>query len=155
MNFTYDFANGTTEIVYHPEKKRIPDPEMLEKINRCVYLLNIKVRPGNEGAFAYNIKGKTNFLAWQSEASEKARMGIPSESVVQEKRYMYVDDRTQRINFICIPGMEDKPAKAAKKNQENIYELETPPLPDTIPEPRSEEIYEPFGNNHVNQTEER
>ena len=71
MNFTYDFANGTTEIVYHPEKKRIPDPEMLEKINRCVYLLNIKVRPGNEGAFAYNIKGKTNFLAWQSEASEK------------------------------------------------------------------------------------
>ena len=68
---------------------------------------------------------------------------------------MYVDDRTQRINFICIPGMEDKPAKAAKKNQENIYELETPPLPDTIPEPRSEEIYEPFGNNHVNQTEER
>lgn len=171
MNFTYDFANGTTEIVYHPEKKRIPDPEMLEKINRCVYLLNIKVRPGNEGAFAYNIKGKTNFLAWQSEASEKARhemegqiadglngcmsMGISAESVVQEKRYMYVDDRTQRINFICIPGMEDKPAKAAEKNQENIYELETPPLPDTIPEPRSEEIYEPFGNNHVNQTEER
>ena len=171
MNFTYDFANGTTEIVYHPEKKRIPDPEMVEKINRCVYLLNIKVRPGNEGAFAYDIKGKTNFLAWQSEASEKARhemegqiadglngcmsMGIPSESVVQEKRYMYVDDRTQRINFICIPGMEDKLAKAAKKNLEDIYELETPPLPDTIPEPRSEEIYEPFGNNHVNQTEER
>lgn len=101
MNFTYDFANGTTEIVYHPEKKRIPDPEMVEKINRCVYLLNIKVRPGNEGAFAYNIKGKTNFLAWQSEASEKARhemegqiadglngcmsMGISAESVVQEK----------------------------------------------------------------------
>ena len=171
MNFTYDFANGTTEIVYHPEKKRIPDPEMVEKINRCVYLLNIKVRPGNEGAFAYDIKGKTNFLAWQSEASEKARhemegqiadglngcmsMGIPSESVVQEKRYMYVDDRTQRIKFICIPGMEDKLAKAAKKNLEDIYELETPPLPDTIPEPRSEEIYEPFGNNHVNQTEER
>lgn len=171
MNFTYDFANGTTEIVYHPEKKRIPDPEMVEKINRCVYLLNIKVRPGNEGAFAYNIKGKTNFLAWQSEASEKARhemegqiadglngcmsMGISAESVVQEKRYMYVDDRTQRINFICIPGVEDKPAKAAKKNQENIYELETPPLPDTIPEPRSEEIYEPFGNNRVNRTEER
>ena len=171
MNFTYDFANGTTEIVYHPEKKRIPDPEMVEKINRCVYLLNIKVRPGNEGAFAYNIKGKTNFLAWQSEASEKARhemegqiadglngcmsMGISAESVVQEKRYMYVDDRTQRINFICIPGLEDKPAKAAKKNQENIYELETPPLPDTIPEPRSEEIYEPFGNNRVNRTEER
>ena len=171
MNFTYDFANGTTEIVYHPEKKRIPDPEMVEKINRCVYLLNIKVRPGNEGAFAYDIKGKTNFLAWQSEASEKARhemegqiadglngcmsMGIPSESVVQEKRYMYVDDRTQRIKFICIPGMEDKLAKAAKRNLEDIYELETPPLPDTIPEPRSEEIYEPFGNNHVNQTEER
>ena len=171
MNFTYDFANGTTEIVYHPEKKRIPDPEMVEKINRCVYLLNIKVRPGNEGAFAYNIKGKTNFLAWQSEASEKARhemegqiadglngcmsMGISAESVVQEKRYMYVDDRTQRIKFICIPGMEDKLAKAAKKNLEDIYELETPPLPDTIPEPRSEEIYEPFGNNHVNQTEER
>lgn len=171
MNFTYDFANGTTEIVYHPEKKRIPDPEMVEKINRCVYLLNIKVRPGNEGAFAYDIKGKTNFLAWQSEASEKARhemegqiadglngcmsMGIPSESVVQEKRYMYVDDRTQRIKFICIPGMEDKPAKAAKKNQENIYELETPLLPDTIPEPRSEDIYESFGNNSMNQTDEK
>lgn len=171
MNFTYDFANGTTEIVYHPEKKRIPDLEMVEKINRCVYLLNIKVRPGNEGAFAYDIKGKTNFLAWQSEASEKARhemegqiadglngcmsMGISVESVVQEKRYMYVDDRTQRINFICIPGTEDKPAKAVKKNLEDIYELETPPLPDTIPEPRSEEIYELFGNDHVNQTEER
>ena len=39
MNFTYDFANGTTEIVYHPEKKRIPDPEMVEKINRCVMSL--------------------------------------------------------------------------------------------------------------------
>ena len=170
MNFTYDFANGTTEIVYHPEKKRIPDPEMVEKINRCVYLLNIKVRPGNEGAFAYDIKGKTNFLAWQSEASEKARhemegqiadglngcmsMGISAESVVQEKRYMYVDDRTQRINFICIPGTEDKPAKAVKKNLEDIYELETPPLPDTIPEPRSEEIYQSFGNDRVAQTEE-
>lgn len=37
MNFTYDFANGTTEIVYHPEKKRIPDPEMVEKIKQvCI-----------------------------------------------------------------------------------------------------------------------
>lgn len=175
MNFTYDFTNGNTEIVYHPEKKRIPAPEMVEKINRCVYLLNMKVRPGTEGAFAYDIKGKTNFLAWQSEASEKARhemegqiadglngcmsMGILSESVVQEKRYMYVDDRTQRINFICIPGMgnktEEKPVKAGKKNLEDVYELETPPLPDTIPEPRSEEIYESFGNNHANQMEEK
>lgn len=114
MNFTYDFANGSYGNRLSSRRKRgFRNPEMVEKINRCVYLLNIKVRPGNEGAFAYNIKGKTNFLAWQSEASEKARhemegqiadglngcmsMGISAESVVQEKRYMYVDDRTQRI----------------------------------------------------------
>ena len=43
MNFTYDFANGTTEIVYHPEKKRIP-----EKLPAASYLHSCTISPSSD-----------------------------------------------------------------------------------------------------------
>ena len=134
------------------------------------------VRQGEETTFAYDIKEKTNYLAWQGEASEEeqrdmerqireglaecARMGIPPQSIIQENRYMYVDDSTQMIQWICIPAAEkntdkntgrktdkkEKPIQAALNAGEDVDVLKEPPLPDTIPEPRSGELYEPFGH---------
>ena len=168
MGFTYDFANGNTEIVYTPEEEVVPNRALVKKINNCVYLLNVKVREKGEVSFAYDIDCKTNYLAWESEASSAerremeleiedamgccSRIGIPSSCIVQEKRYMYVDDENKLINFICIPvgELEDQEELRAsinkKKTKVDFEELKMPSLPDEIPEPTEDEIYDPFNS---------
>ena len=47
------------------------------------------------------------------------------------------------------------PIKAEKKVFEDIYELETPPLPDEIPEPDSGDIYDTFTDNSLNHRKEK
>ena len=77
------------------------------------------MRTGSKNIFYYDVEGKTNYLAWKSEASPKecremeekireateccARIGIPMRGIVFESKYMYVDDERGIINFICIP----------------------------------------------------
>lgn len=118
MEFKYDFTDGTN-IVCIPDKNIIPDKEIIKKINDSIFLLNIQVRTGSKNVFYYDIEGKTNYVAWKSEASPKerkemeemiaeateccARIGIPMQGIIYESKYMYVDDERGIINFICIP----------------------------------------------------
>ena len=171
MGFTYDFSNGKTEVVYTPEQECNLNEEMQKIINHCKYLLNIRIRPGQEFSYSYDIKGKTNYLAWQSEATAEecqrmenritdaleacSRQGIASECIVKEKRYMYVDDEKNIINFICIPSAmkitgeknADISVSDTYKGKKMYEELKTPSLPDEIPEPPSDEVYETFSSN--------
>lgn len=119
MEFKYDFTDGNTNIVCIPDENIIPDKEIIKKINDSVFLLNVRVRTGSKNIFYYDVEGKTNYLAWKSEASPKerremeekireateccARIGIPMRGIVFESKYMYVDDERGIINFICIP----------------------------------------------------
>ncbi len=120
MGFSFDFTNGNIDIVYTPEGEVMPDWELMEKINNCPEFLQVRSKP-EEGqlSFAYSIKGKTNMLAWRDMASPEqnreiemrisiamenlARNGFPMDKIIQENRYMYVDDFNGAVKFICIP----------------------------------------------------
>lgn len=205
MKFHYDCTKGKREIIGTPEDVIQVDHKRVGFINRNPFLLNVEVRQEDTLQFVYNISGKTNYLAWQSEASAGQRQemerklsellrafaqaGISMENIIQEKRYMYVDDFEKEINLICIPAMavekkEAKPkedswgkasdpwdkdpweeewkeepvkkaapskldSKAAPKvemSKPDFDRIEMPPLPDEIPVPSSEEVYNTYDN---------
>ena len=205
MKFHYDCTKGKREIIGTPEDVIQVDHKRVGFINRNPFLLNVEVRQEDTLQFVYNISGKTNYLAWQSEASAGQRQemerklsellrafaqaGISMENIIQEKRYMYVDDFEKEINLICIPAMavekkEAKPkedswgkasdpwdkdpweeewkeepvkkaapskldSKAAPKvemSKPDFDRIEMPPLPDEIPVPSSEEVYNTYNN---------
>ncbi len=205
MKFHYDCTKGKREIIGTPEDVIQVDHKRVGFINRNPFLLNVEVRQEDTLQFVYDISGKTNYLAWQSEASAGQRQemerklsellrafaqaGISMENIIQEKRYMYVDDFEKEINLICIPAMavekkEAKPkedswgkasdpwdkdpweeegkeepvkkaapskldSKAAPKvemSKPDFDRIEMPPLPDEIPVPSSEEVYNTYDN---------
>ena len=205
MKFHYDCTKGKREIIGTPEDVIQVDHKRVGFINRNPFLLNVEVRQEDTLQFVYNISGKTNYLAWQSEASAGQRQemerklsellrafaqaGISMENIIQEKRYMYVDDFEKEINLICIPAMavekkEAKPkedswgkasdpwdkdpweeewkeepvkkaasskldSKAAPKvemSKPDFDRIEMPPLPDEIPVPSSEGVYNTYNN---------
>ena len=205
MKFHYDCTKGKREIIGTPEDVIQVDHKRVGFINRNPFLLNVEVRQEDTLRFVYDISGKTNYLAWQSEASAGQRQemerklsellrafaqaGISMENIIQEKRYMYVDDFEKEINLICIPAMavekkEAKPkedswgkasdpwdkdpweeewkeepvkkaapskldSKAAPKvemSKPDFDRIEMPPLPDEIPVPSSEEVYNTYNN---------
>ena len=205
MKFHYDCTKGKREIIGTPEDVIQVDHKRVGFINRNPFLLNVEVRQEDTLQFVYDISGKTNYLAWQSEASAGQRQemerklsellrafaqaGISMENIIQEKRYMYVDDFEKEINLICIPAMavekkEAKPkedswgkasdpwdkdpweeewkeepvkkaapskldSKAAPKvemSKPDFDRIEMPPLPDEIPVPSSEEVYNTYNN---------
>ena len=205
MKFHYDCTKGKREIIGTPEDVIQVDHKRVGFINRNPFLLNVEVRQEDTLQFVYNISGKTNYLAWQSEASAGQRQemerklsellrafaqaGISMENIIQEKRYMYVDDFEKEINLICVPAMavekkEAKPkedswgkasdpwdkdpweeewkeepvkkaapskldSKAAPKvemSKPDFDRIEMPPLPDEIPVPSSEEVYNTYNN---------
>ena len=205
MKFHYDCTKGKREIIGTPEDVIQVDHKRVGFINRNPFLLNVEVRQEDTPQFVYDISGKTNYLAWQSEASAGQRQemerklsellrafaqaGIAMENIIQEKRYMYVDDFEKEINLICIPAMavekkEAKPkedswgeasdpwdkdpweeewkeepvkkaapsklaSKAAPKvetSKPDFDRIEMPPLPDEIPVPSSEEVYNTYNN---------
>lgn len=200
MKFHYDCTKGKRKIIGTPEDVIQVDHKRVGFINRNPFLLNVEVRQEDTLQFVYDIFGKTNYLAWQSEASAGQRQemerklsellrafaqaGISMENIIQEKRYMYVDDFEKEINLICIPAMavekkEAKPkedswgkasdpwgeewkeepvkkaapskldSKAAPKvemSKPDFNRIEMPPLPDEIPVPSSEEVYNTYNN---------
>ena len=205
MKFHYDCTKGKREIIGTPEDVIQVDHKRVGFINRNPFLLNVEVRQEDTLQFVYDISGKTNYLAWQSEASAGQRQemerkisellrafaqaGISMENIIQEKRYMYVDDFEKEINLICIPAMavekkEAKPkedswgeasdpwdkdpwaeewkeepvkkaapsklaSKAAPKvetSKPDFDRIEMPPLPDEIPVPSSEEVYNTYNS---------
>ena len=207
MKFHYDCTKGKREIIGTPEDVIQVDHKRVGFINRNPFLLNVEVRQEDTLQFVYDISGKTNYLAWQSEASAGQRQemerklsellrafaqaGISMENIIQEKRYMYVDDFEKEINLICIPAMavekkeakpkedswgeasdpwdkdpwaeewKEEPVKKAapsklaskvaskvEKSKPDFDRIEMPPLPDEIPVPSSEEVYNTYNNVH-------
>ena len=142
MGFSFDFTNGNIDIVYTPEGEVMPDWELMEKINNCPEFLQVRSKP-EEGQlyFAYSIKDKTNMLAWRDMASPEqnreigmrismsmenlARNGFPMDKIVQENRYMFVDDFDGTVKFICIPVKPmEKEEKIARDTE--TMELQKP-----------------------------
>ena len=73
MKFHYDCTKGKREIIGTPEDVIQVDHKRVGFINRNPFLLNVEVRQEDTLQFVYNISGKTNYLAWQSEASAGQR----------------------------------------------------------------------------------
>ena len=92
MNFTYDFANGTTEIVYHPEKKRIPDPEMVEKNKQvCISSEYKKSDQEMKALLPIILKGKLIFLHGRVKLQKKHVMKWKGRLQTAEWMYEYGD----------------------------------------------------------------
>ena len=82
--------------------------------------------------FTYNMLGMVNLRAWMNDASRSEQremkqeiaemqrklfhMGILENQLITEERYMYVDEQTAHIRFICVPATMEK-------------RIETPPAP--------------------------
>ena len=124
MEFRYDFSDGNMNLVCMLEESIVPDSKLIQKINDSIFLLNAQVIPGRNNVILYDITGKTNYIAWREEASPKerqemeeqitealeccSRIGIPLSQIVNESKYMFVDDQKNFINFICIPESSRK-----------------------------------------------
>ncbi|MDD7208758.1 MAG: FHA domain-containing protein [Blautia sp.] len=161
MGFSYDFSNGKSDVIYRPDTKQVLDEQSWKEIIKSPDrpgVLPIRMQEeGNTICFYYDISQATNMRAWMSEASQKKQMemkekisrmkqtliasGIPEKEIMSEQKYMYVDDRTEEVQFICIPLK--KPRKDEKKNNSGLSEkklnsikedlnMDLPPIP---PEP--------------------
>ena len=124
MEFRYDFSDGNMNLVCMLEESIVLDSKLIQKINDSIFLLNAQVIPGRNKVTLYDITGKTNYIAWREEASPKerqemeeqitealeccSRIGIPLSQIVNESKYMFVDDQRNFINFICIPESSRK-----------------------------------------------
>lgn len=157
MSFSYDFTNGNAYIVYRDDSRGIMDITCWNKIKGSVknpVLLPVEMLEGDAYCFRYNIAGTTNMRAWMAEASPEERFEmrekmesairvlsrhmIPKEELVLEEKYMYVDDKTGNVRFICIPLLKQKDDVCSVK------EVETP-LPKVTPVPDSDILFEEIG----------
>lgn len=125
MGFSYNFRNGNMDVIYHSEEARDLDVQVWEMMAQFPQLLPARMKQRADSYdFFYDITGATNLLAWQDEASpsraaeikrKKAdaldalfRAGIAAEQLMQEERYIYVDESTEEIRLICIPLKVDR-----------------------------------------------
>lgn len=154
MSFSYDFTNGNSYIVYKDDGRGIMDITCWNKIKGSAenpVLLPIEMLEGDKYCFRYNINGTTNMRAWMAEVSPEERFEmrekmesairvlsrhlIPREELVLEEKYMYVDDKTGNVRFICIPLLKQKDNVCSEKK------IETP-LPEITPAPDSDMLFE-------------
>lgn len=169
MEISYNYRGEKEEIICHTNMKKI-DSVSLKVMQKCFetqsqtenYFLPVNITKEAEGyTFVYDMRGMTNLRAWLYEAAEKEqlrmhqeimekqqkifRMGISQEQILTEERYMYVDEKTQHIKFICIPVMSEADMISEEKISESAYISESdieyeaePELPLTPPVPSEE-----------------
>lgn len=125
MEFSYNFHGEKEEIICRTKAKKTD--RMSREIMQAyaeerteAFFLPVSITEGSEGyIFAYDISGMVNLRAWMYETTENERkrmrreisekqrkifeMGVSQDQLVTEDRYMYVDEKTQHIKFICIP----------------------------------------------------
>ena len=164
MKFSYNYRGGKEEVICHTNMRKLDSTSW--KIMQAHFerqtescFLPINITEGTEGyTFAYDMRGMVNFRAWMYEAAEKEQfrmrkeimekqrklfeMGISQEQLITEDRYMYVDEKTQHIKFICIPVISETDTKYEQKKPKPVYGTEPevkyetePALPLTPPVP--------------------
>lgn len=142
MKFSYNYKNGKEEIICHTNMKEFDGISYGIMQNEYELFLPAEVQEEAEGyIFIYNMSGMVNFRAWMHEVSKSKQrkmreeimekiqkllhMGILQEQLLTTERYMYVDERTEHIRFICVAATD-------KKRTEVPYEssgLAIPPVP--------------------------
>lgn len=178
MEFSYDFSNGKAQIIYRLKTTREINKRILYIIqNNQKNFLPIEVKKERTGySFFFNIKGTTNLKAWLGEASQEKQIKmkdrvqmsltnilslyagkISEEQLIIEEKYLYVDDKTGEIRFICLPVFPE--IQALSQNKIDIPPVQKPflsssipkekdgleqPLPDIPPAPKSDMILDEF-----------
>ena len=191
MEFSYDFSSGKAYVVCQTGEGTQLDKKayLVIKIHNDIFL-PMEMRTEKSGyRFLYNIDGKTNMKAWFGEAGfrEKEKMReqiqtaiqkvrnnfemIAEEQLITEEKYMFVDDVSGKVSFICVPILIK--AKAVEKSanrpeippatretvskqegKNGIKSLEQP-LPDVTPVPKSDMVFDEFVFNKVKQPKEK
>lgn len=145
MKFSYNYKNGKEEIICYSDMNEFDG--ISYGIMQKEQELFLPAEVGEENGkcvFTYNMIGMENLRAWMNDASgrEQYRMkreitenqqklfqlGIPEEQLMTAERYMYVDERTQHIRFICVPA-------AAEKRADILPVLPQPQIPSIPPVP--------------------
>lgn len=159
MEFSYNYQGGKEEVICHTHMKEF-DRTCWENMQGQDFLQARVAEQAGEYIMIYNIERMINLRAWMYEASEKERarmrqeiaegqrrifqMGILQEQLITEDKYMYVDEMTQHIKFMCIPLISRKNVQREEKVRKPLYESEIkleeePELPSELPVP-SEDI---------------
>lgn len=159
MELSYEISNGASKVVYYSKQNERLDSDTWKMIiNNPDNRLLLPVLMNNKDGiycFCYDIEGTVNMRAWMSEASYEEQCAmkqkiqyakkkliqymIPEEEILMEEKYMYVDEDTGEVQFICIPLVKNN-----KKTETSVKQFSDsiPPLPEKPPVPKAENIYE-------------
>lgn len=175
MDFRYDFSNGRADMIYDSTEGESLDLltwNMMKNLPESFCLLKTKMEKKDYGySFRYDISGAINMMAWMemADSMEKEAMlrriryavdelkqwYIPKEELILEQQYLYVDDRTGEVLFICIP-LKKEEVKERKIQEPYIVETRKDisinaactekgcgaPLPEIPPVPESPGFFE-------------
>lgn len=148
MQFLYNYQNGKEEIICHTCMDEFDGISygIIQKEYQLFLPTEVREESGSY-IFSYNMKGMVNLRAWMNEVSrikqrrmqkeieKKQRkilqMGIPQNQLLTEEKYMYIEECTQHIKFICVPATDGKRTKSS-------YDSSLPSVP---PVPKEDVSY--------------
>lgn len=133
MRFSYNYKNGKEEIICYSSMNDFDGISYgIMQDERKLFLPVEVSEEAGKYVFTYNMLGMVNLRAWMNDASRSEQremkqeiaemqrklfhMGILENQLITEERYMYVDEQTAHIRFICVPATMEK-------------RIETPPAP--------------------------
>lgn len=155
MKFTYDYSDGKEEITVHTEEQQLNQRTFEIIKERKDIFLPMRVKKEGKGyAFVCDMYGTINLKAWMAGATEREQnrmrdeiikrqreifdLGIREDNLLTQDRYMYVNEITQSIRFICIAtGLEYESETDMQTEEENweLCEESMPELPIVPPMP--------------------
>ena len=170
MKFIYNCQGEKEEVICHTRTRKI-DSRSWKIMQICLekqaepYFLPVNITEESDGyTFYYDMHEMVNLRAWMYEATEKEQfemrkeigekqqkifqLGISQEQLITEDRYIYVDEKTQHIRFICVPVLSETGVRDDKKvskipdtyNIESEVKCETEPELPLMPPVPSEEF---------------
>lgn len=176
MKFSYDFSNGNSRMFYYAEEEEMLDTtvwNMIQYHPEIPYLVDMSVEKTGEGlCLSYEISDVTNMLAWADSASfrekqemekrkeealrELERFMIPREELLMTEQYLYVDDKTGDIRFMCVPlkkkdQMSESRENFGQNDPDFFKEVRENPLPPAPPLPDSEFVLQGFDEEEPSQ----
>ena len=147
MKFSYNYKNGKEEIICYSYMNDLDGISYGIMQDERELFLPVEVsEEAGEYIFTYNMLGMVNLRAWMNDASRSEqrrmkeeiaenqqklfRLGIPQDQLITEERYMYVDEQTEHIRFICVPAAAEKRKEIPPTPEEAV-----PPIPSIPPVP--------------------